>query len=297
MPGKRLTKEQLIEVCDTLDELKSLVQAIMIDGNNTFISEAKARNFNLPLVRSMVHSALKLHDPETYKEQRTPSFICATGIEELYCDVFNLDPNSTQVNEYMPPEPVLAVDKVFYDDQSGLSISRREAAVMEKLYFEEMTLEDTAKHYGVTVERVRQIKAKALRKLKHPRRTAILKYGADYYSTYVSEYQKAYDAKIDQIRQRAEIDAEDEAKLVAPKEMTIDELDLSVRAYNCITRRARFNTVKELVETIRTGEQLAKVRNMGKKSFAEVVRKVRERYDPEWLINDPSVEFILDQVK
>jgi transcriptional regulator with XRE-family HTH domain len=41
-----------------------------------------------------------------------------------------------------------------------------------------MTLEDTGRKFRVTRERVRQMEAKAIRKLRHPRRMAIIKEGA-----------------------------------------------------------------------------------------------------------------------
>lgn len=50
-------------------------------------------------------------------------------------------------------------------------------------------------------------------------------------------------------------------------EMTIEELDLSVRSFNCL-KRAGINTVSDLAE--KTEEEMMKVRNLGKKSFEEV---------------------------
>lgn len=41
--------------------------------------------------------------------------------------------------------------------------------------YEPMTLEDVGKHFNITRERVRQIEAKALRKIKHPSKSGILK--------------------------------------------------------------------------------------------------------------------------
>lgn len=56
-------------------------------------------------------------------------------------------------------------------------------------------------------------------------------------------------------------------------EMTIEELDLSVRSYNCL-KRAGINTVEEL--TKRTEDDMMKVRNLGKKSLEEVKHKLAE---------------------
>ncbi len=56
-------------------------------------------------------------------------------------------------------------------------------------------------------------------------------------------------------------------------EMTIEELDLSVRSYNCL-KRAGINTVEELTQ--KTEEDMMKVRNLGKKSLEEVQNKLAE---------------------
>ena len=56
-------------------------------------------------------------------------------------------------------------------------------------------------------------------------------------------------------------------------EMNIDELELSVRSFNCL-KRAGINTVEEL--TNRTPEDMMKVRNLGRKSLEEVLAKLKE---------------------
>jgi len=56
-------------------------------------------------------------------------------------------------------------------------------------------------------------------------------------------------------------------------EMTIEELDLSVRSYNCL-KRAGINTVQELSQ--KTEEDMMKVRNLGRKSLDEVKHKLDE---------------------
>ena len=56
-------------------------------------------------------------------------------------------------------------------------------------------------------------------------------------------------------------------------EMSIDELELSVRSYNCL-KRAGINTVEEL--TNKTPDDMMKVRNLGRKSLDEVYAKLKE---------------------
>ena len=54
-------------------------------------------------------------------------------------------------------------------------------------------------------------------------------------------------------------------------EMTIEELDLSVRSFNCL-KRANINTVEDL--TNKTEDEMMKVRNLGRKSLDEVIDKL-----------------------
>lgn len=54
-------------------------------------------------------------------------------------------------------------------------------------------------------------------------------------------------------------------------EMTIEELDLSVRAFNCL-KRAGVNTVSDLIN--KSQDEMMKVRNLGKKSLEEVLAKL-----------------------
>ena len=54
-------------------------------------------------------------------------------------------------------------------------------------------------------------------------------------------------------------------------QMTIEELDLSVRSFNCL-KRANINTVEDLIS--KTEDEMMKVRNLGRKSLEEVINKL-----------------------
>lgn len=56
-------------------------------------------------------------------------------------------------------------------------------------------------------------------------------------------------------------------------ETTIEELDFSVRAYNCL-KRANIHTLQDLVNM--SENDMMKIRNLGKKSLKEVLDKVRD---------------------
>ncbi len=63
----------------------------------------------------------------------------------------------------------------------------------------------------------------------------------------------------------------EESKKERVLETTIEELDLSVRSYNCL-KRAGINTVQDL--TNRSENEMMKVRNLGRKSLEEVTAKL-----------------------
>jgi len=54
-------------------------------------------------------------------------------------------------------------------------------------------------------------------------------------------------------------------------EMTIEELDLSVRSFNCL-KRVNINTVENLIS--KTEDDMIKVRNLGRKSLEEVIHNL-----------------------
>jgi len=58
------------------------------------------------------------------------------------------------------------------------------------------------------------------------------------------------------------------------EELTIDELELSVRSYNCLMR-AGIKTLGDLMG--KSEEELGKIRNMGKISLQEIKGKLAER--------------------
>ncbi|NOR90191.1 MAG: RNA polymerase sigma factor RpoD, partial [Anaerolineales bacterium] len=80
------------------------------------------------------------------------------------------------------PEPVDAAARVLLKEQvqSALSVlTERERQVLEMRFGlsdgKDYTLEEVGKHFQVTRERIRQIEAKALRKLRHPTRSRHLR--------------------------------------------------------------------------------------------------------------------------
>lgn len=133
------------------------------------------------------------------------------------------------------------------------TLTERERRILGFRYKDSLTFEEIGKRECVTRERIRQICAKALRKLRHPDRLNFLKYGVR-----------------GVIRRKTE-SARAVALASLPKpditDMTLEELELSVRSYNCL-KRAGMNTLRDVAEM--TFDELCHARNLGKKSVDEI---------------------------
>ena len=69
------------------------------------------------------------------------------------------------------------------------------------------------------------------------------------------------------------MNAKQEDSKLKKLETSIDDLDFSVRAYNCL-KRANINTLGDLTE--KTETEMMKIRNLGKKSLKEVMDKIKD---------------------
>lgn len=166
------------------------------------------------------------------------------------------------------------------------SLTDREKNVIERRFRDGWTLEQTGKELGVTQERIRQIEAKAIRKLRHPRRAKHWMFDT---VGKAEEAMKERDAlKLECINLRAKLTRLCDERAMAkekegmnkakrfdlPEDVTVDDLELSVRSYNCL-KRVGIKMASEMAEW--TMEDFAKVRNLGRKSAIEIITKLKER--------------------
>ena len=146
------------------------------------------------------------------------------------------------------------------------TLTEREEEVIYKRFKELKTFEEIANDYSVTRGRVRQIEAKALRKLRYPTRLDKL--------IYVKvPYREIYDLK-----NTVSYLKESLPDYVRPV-VLLDDLNLSVRPYNCL-KRLGVHFAREILDI-----DLRKVRSLGRRSLLEVVEKmVRAGFEKEMIL-------------
>lgn len=174
------------------------------------------------------------------------------------------------------------------EDVMAKCLSERENKVLQMRYEWGMTLEEAGKECGVSRERIRQVEAKAIRKLRYqmykgtimcvPK--AELKQAVNEAEHYKAQAEYLQ-SELDKIRNITPEQMEEAEKKCTLLETTINELDLSVRSYNCC-KRAGINTLGDLCG--KTYTEMTRVRNLGKRSLQEIENKMIEyglRFKPE----------------
>ena len=184
------------------------------------------------------------------------------------------------------------------------TLTEREQSMIDLIYRQNMTLEQAGAASGVTRERVRQIAAKALRKLRHPSRTRLIRNGET-----IEQQTRVAESNLSAINMEIQ---EKQSVLVALREVleksqtaismlnaclgtvdtpddkspvfynllsTVEEMDLSVRSYNCL-KRAGFNNVKDIIDFVKRNgmDEFYAIRNLGRKSVDEITNVIRTRY-------------------
>lgn len=139
------------------------------------------------------------------------------------------------------------------------TLTERERRVLDFRYKDGLTFEAIGKRECVTRERIRQIHAKSLRKLRHPGRLNYLKYGVS--GVIARKTENAREAAL------ASLPKQDK-----PEDIPLEELGLSVRSYNCL-KRAGVDTLADIAAL--TQNELSQVRNLGKKSVDEYAQCLR----------------------
>ena len=161
------------------------------------------------------------------------------------------------------------------------TLTEREGRVLDMRYKRYMTMAAIGEEYGLRAERIRQIEAKAVRKLRHPSRSKYILMGMEGYinhlrDTAVDERLREYKKEIVTLEKKiAELtDTEYEEEKNELENAPLAELDLSVRTFN-ILYRAGYSTVKELLDA--DAEKIVSLPNLGLKSFSEIIDVLGEK--------------------
>ncbi|MBO6267538.1 MAG: sigma-70 family RNA polymerase sigma factor [Clostridium sp.] len=173
------------------------------------------------------------------------------------------------------------------------TLTDREQRIVYMRYREDMTLDEIAAEEQVGRERVRQILAKACRKLRHPTRIRLIQYGIagteklrelrdrereivvreqelDDREAAIAEREKAQGVPVPEKEEPAKPD-----EPLSNLRHEIEDYDLSVRSYNCL-KRAGCKTMEDVAKVAESGG-LLRIRNMGRRSAEEVLGVLKEK--------------------
>ena len=161
------------------------------------------------------------------------------------------------------------------------TLTEREGRVLDMRYKRYMTMAAIGEECGLRAERIRQIEAKAVRKLRHPSRSRYILMGMEGYINYlrdtaVEERLREYKKEIISLEKKiAELtDTEYEEEKNELENAPLAELDLSVRTFN-ILYRAGYSTVKELLDA--DAEKIVSLPNLGLKNFSDLIDVLSEK--------------------
>ena len=186
------------------------------------------------------------------------------------------------------------------DHMNGLNhalgtLSDREQEVIKQRYMYYKTLEEVGRDFGLTRERIRQMEKHALFKLRHPSRKNFIEHGffgnaelkeLKERTKLLDEREKAIKEREDKLAEtlenlgqiQASVDlgmSAGEVRKAVELGMSIDNMDLSVRSYNCL-KRSGITTISQLIDKCEHDStlDLLQVRNLGRKSLWEILEKL-----------------------
>ena len=180
------------------------------------------------------------------------------------------------------PKTIEKIEKNLEYVYDNTGLTQNEASVIRLRLKKHLSLDETAKILDVTKERIRQIEAKAIRKLKVPKRKDLIFVPHKLYDevmTKVESYEKRNRELSNQISKTIErieylskaLEGVDVKATVEVEEYhlskPISELNLSIRSYNAC-KRSGINTVADL--TAKTEKSMLEIRCLGQKGLIEI---------------------------
>lgn len=265
------SNDNINTVLSNLDLVKDILQEVT-NSEETITSACIKRDIEMKKVRDIMYLALNL-DKEKDDRIRKPNTLqtLMNEYELFYNAVFGLE--DEMLLDLIPDDVKETVEYILSNDD-GRGLNEQERKVLKEYYFEGMTYDDIAEEFGLTRERIRQIIAKGLRKLRHPARAAILKQGIHLYSESRNYYNSEKARLIFEAEKTKAMYEVSGTRSFDVRDLSINELDLSVRAYNCI-RRAGILTIGDLLDT--DLDTIIKVRNLGRRSLEEICEVLKKK--------------------
>ena len=150
-------------------------------------------------------------------------------------------------------------------------LTDREKSVIIMRYKERKTFKEIGESLNRSYETVRINHNKALRKLRHPFRYKKMIGVSEFDFNDAEKTNRMLKKEINELKKKSEPKSEPE--LVDEVPIDIEELNLSIRTFNCL-KRSNINTIDDLVNM--THEDMYKIRNLGKRSYDEIISKLAE---------------------
>ena len=195
------------------------------------------------------------------------------------------------LSKYYPLNLLLSIypeqpDEITSDICAGLqyiltTLSDREQEIIRLRFQERHTRADIGEEFCTTQERVRQIEAKALRKLRNPGRYQFIKLGLMGYFRHMRKesrkagYNEGYEKGYKDGMEDAAKGKKYNGVTTEISTLPIEDLDVSIRAHNSLVRLG-CRTIGDCM--LLKEEQIINVRNLGEKTRDEIARALINYY-------------------
>ena len=159
----------------------------------------------------------------------------------------------------------LAMDQMKGLQYAVSQMKVRDSMILLCRYEDKMTYKEIGERFSISGERVQQLVAKGLRKLRHPMRYSYIVWGYDAYNQMLAEKR----------RQVARLKKEDIEKSGDDiLQIDLAALQLSIKTWN-ILNRIGIHTIGELINVLEKGQEELQIR-MGKRCFSEMIYSLEE---------------------
>lgn len=149
-------------------------------------------------------------------------------------------------------------------------LSAREADVLRERFINGKTCSEIGKSNGVSLERIRQIEQKALKKLREPERLKYLQHGIAGIIQYSvnNAVEKAHQGELARAVEVLEEFCGRENPLAKAREMKLVDLNLSTRTFNCLAKEG-IKTLGDIEKF--TPKEIKRIRNLGTYCYDEII--------------------------